>query len=1024
MAAVMDPMAESLGPAGAGPPLAAPGSERWEQRRLAFLRVVLEMPVRPDFRSLPVLDVLTDHVRSFGGRLEEINPTGVVALFGLDPVEDAARRAVRAAMAIRKATQQAARSGALPVTLRVGIHVTPVWVDRSGAGAQIELEAKRAALATLDELIAMAQAGSISVSEAARPFLQRNFVLTVMKGAGASSSTTVYQVGAEEPRGLPRAPAATTFVGRRHELDILRRRLGSVMRGRGQVVGIVGEAGIGKSRLLYEFLRAVQDDVRLTWLEGHCLSHGSAVPYLPVLEIARRNFRVTDEDTPETISVKIRNGLREVGIDPAGSAPYLLQLFGVTQGTEALSTLTPGAIKAGTFTVLRQLTLLGSRRRPIVFVVEDLHWIDTISEECFAFLMDAAAAAPALLLATYRPGYRPPWLDKSYATQLALEPLSAEESLDVVRSVLRVDSIPERILRIVLEKTEGNPLFLEELARGVDETSELGQAVTVPDTIQALLLARVDRLPEEPKALLQAASVLGREFPLSLLQAVCDPSADVDGHLRLLIRLEFLGARGGGADPIYGFTHPLTQDIVYDSLPLPRRLALHAAAGGALEAAHADRLDEVCDRLAFHFARTEDVRRAVEYLTRAADKAGRGHAHVEEVQLLEEARRHAARLPGSQGEQVLLGLVVRQGSALLPLGRFEFLVDLLLAHQDALERLQDPRIAGTYHLLLARSYLLLGDERPARDHAARAIAEATGCGDQATLGRIHYVLAQGGAISGNPEDGLEHSRQALALLREAGDTWWLGATYWALALNHALLGEFEAGLAAATTAATMGEAVRDPQAQSSAAWATGFIRVAKREWDAAITACQRAVDLAPDPLTSALALGWLGYAWVDRGDAPRAIPLLEQSIGLLAQFRFPQARSLFTACLAEALRLSDRSAAAREAAREALGVARETGALFSTALALRELGRITLATSEADEAGSRLAEAVQVFSAMGARHEVARTRLDLARVAHAAGDSAAVTAHLRAARTTFEALAVPRYVELTDKLASELGVAP
>ncbi|MGH7320894.1 MAG: sigma 54-interacting transcriptional regulator [Candidatus Rokuibacteriota bacterium] len=1016
----------TLAPAIPTPATDVPASSavRWERRRVAFLRASLVLPPVADPRLYPsrTHEVLVEKVQSFGGRVEELSPTGIVGAFGVEPVEDAPRRAAHAAVAIRKAAERAWRGEAERVAVTSAIHVSQCLVGQASGAVQIDLDGKRQAWTVLEALVSDAAPDSVTISEAAAPFLDRHFELTPLTRTEAATGGRAYRLEPGERPGLTLGRRMATFAGRGHELDLLRSRLASAMRGHGQVVAILGEAGIGKSRLLFEFLESVREDVRLTHLQGRCQSYGSAIPYLPVLDILRQNFRISELDSPESITDKVRIGLQWLEIDPDEWAPYVLQLLGVKEGTEQLAVLTPAAIKARTFETLRQMGLLGSRRRPIVFVVEDLQWIDRTSEECFAALMESLTGAPALFLTTYRPGYRALWMDRSYVTQVALQPLSPDDSLSVVRSVLKMDDVPDRLAQVILDKTEGNPFFLEELSRAVGETGELRLPAAVPDTIQEVLLARVDRLPDEARRLLQSASVLGREIPLPLLRAVWEGPGDLEPHLAELTRLEFLYPQSGGMEPVYAFTHTLTQEVAYESLPIARRQTIHAAIGQVLERGYADRLEEAYDRLAYHYARAEQANKAVEYLTRSGEKAARGHAHTEGVRILEEALRHVERLPAADQDRAFLDLILRQAYSLIPLGRFQEVVDLFLQYRARLDRLDDPRVAGPYHLLIGRSYLFLGDEARASEHATMAIREATRCGDDATLGKIHYVLAQQFAMSGRPREGLEHGRQAVALLARAGEAWWTGPAYWAVGLNHALLGEFGPALEAEAQATQMGTAAGDPQVQSSAAWATGVIHTTVGDWDAGIAACRRAIELSPDPLNSALALGWLGYAYLEKGDAAEARPPLTQALGLLGQFHFPQPQGWFTAYLADAYRLGRQHGTARELAGQAATLTRDARSVYGSGLARRVQGRIALDLGDLSEAEARLNEALDLFGSVPARHDVARTHLDLAALSRAQGRPEAVARHLDEAHAAFCALGVPRQVERAAQLALAFGV--
>ena len=705
-------------------------SVRWERRRLTFLRSLLSLPETSDPRLYPsrAVELLVDKVRSFGGRVDELSPAGVVAVFGLEPVEDAPQRAALAAAAIQKAAERSGRSEVESVTVRSAISIRQVLVGASRGAVQIDLEGKHQAWEDLEALIGEAEPGTTLVTEAAAPFLERHFGLAPVPSIDPSARRAFrLQVGEAPAPGL--RGGVPTFVGRARELELLASRLEDAIRGHGQVVGIVGEVGVGKSRLLHEFRQRLftAPERRVTYVEGRCQSYASAVPYFPIVEILRHTFRLAEGDGPETITERVRAELAEVGMDAEESAPYLLHLFGVPAGAERLALLTPTAIKRRTFETLRQLILEGARRRPMLFVIEDLHWIDSTSEECFASIMESAAGAPAMVVGTYRPGYRPPWMDRSYATQIALPPLSREDSRAVVRSVRKTERSSEMV-EAILDKAEGNPFFLEELSRAVEDAVDLPPAPIVPDTVQEVLLARIDRLAEAPRRLLQTAAVVGPDVPLPLLRELWDGPGEPDPHLRELIRQEFLYAKRGGAEPLYAFTHTLTQDVAYESVPLARRHALHAKTGQALEAVYADRPGEVDDRLAYHYARTDHADKAVLYLTRLADKAARNHAHTEAVRILEEALTLVDRLPTGEQDRRRLELALGQSYSLIPLGGFQRIVNLLLRHQGALESLGDPALGGHYHLLLGRSFLFLGDDRSASRHAGNCGRMPPACG--------------------------------------------------------------------------------------------------------------------------------------------------------------------------------------------------------------------------------------------------------------------------------------------------------
>src|SRR5215470_16881034 len=342
--------------------------------------------------------------------------------------------------------------------------------------------------------------------------------------------------------------------------------LAQVDTGRGQVVGVVGEPGIGKSRLLYEFRQSLEGQ-RLTYLPARCLSYGSIIPYLPVLEVLRHNCGILETDGPEDITAKVHRAFQEVDMAPDEWAPVLLPLLGVPEDTDAVTALSPEMRKARILTALTQMCLHGSRPQPLILEIEDLHWIDASSEECLTALVERMAGAALLVLVTYRPGYRPTWVDKSYATQMSLQPLTPPDSLQVVQAVLPPAAQAAPLVPQVLAKAKGNPFFLEELARTVVEQGADASSPTVPDTVQAVLTARMDRLPATAKRLLQTAAVIGKEVTLPLLQVVTDVSEEAMhrdlGHLQAA---EFLYETYAPSSPTYTFKHALTQEVTYQSL--------------------------------------------------------------------------------------------------------------------------------------------------------------------------------------------------------------------------------------------------------------------------------------------------------------------------------------------------------------------------------------------------------------------------------------------------------------------------
>ena len=996
----------------------APTRIRWERRRITLLRA--ELVPQGEGQGPPgnsrELETLMDKARGFGGQIDDVGQNAITVVFGLEPAEDAPQRAAHAALTIGKALERLHAEGGSSFGVKLAVHTSQCLVTQMHGGAVIDAESRQQAWNTLATLLKEVLPGVTIVTAATRPFLERRFKLERVGGDGEPA----YRLVGPEQYGLGPTGQMTVFVGRDQELAVLQSRLASAMAGQGQLVNIVGDAGMGKSRLLFEFRRWVAAQ-GVGYIAGRCVSYGSAIPYLPFLDLIRKGFGLSEADGPETTAEKVRSGLDALGLPPEESLPYLLNLLGFKDETRALERLSPEAVKANTFETLRRVTARANQARPLIIAVEDLHWIDRTSEELFASLAEGLPGIPLLLVTTYRPGYRPPWIEKSYATQIALPPLSPEDSLRLAQSIRPGQQLSDPLARVILSRAEGNPFFLEELTRAVMDRGDLRADIAVPDTVQGLLMARIERLPEEQKRLLQTASVLGRAASGGALAAMWGDAAQLPASLRELERLEFVYEQPAGEETAYVFKHALTQEVAYESLLGPQRRELHAAAGRALEQLHAARLEDVFDRLAYHFARTGETAKAVDYLTRFGEKAASRHAHVEAVAALEEALARVPELPSEAQDRLTLGLVLRLANSLVFLGRFREILDLLVAHEDRLNRVADPRLTGLFHFQAGLVWSFVGDNQRSEAHARKALEASRQAGDEATMGKAQYVLAQNGIWWGRPHEVTTHASEAVDLLERTVEPYWLGMTHFILGINYAFIGQFDAALAEEAKVDLIGSAIGSKRLQSYAAWASGGMRAFMGDAELGIEGCRRSLERSPDPFNTADALCFLGYAYLENGQPAQAIGHLEQALDMFVRFRHRHFQSLVTAYLSEALFLMGDLVRARQVASEGLELAKEGKFHYASALTRRLLARLAQAEGAPADALRLLTEARELFVSGNMEHEVARTELALAELAHARGDRDAVRAHLVQALALFTRLGVPRYVERTRRLAAGWG---
>jgi class 3 adenylate cyclase/tetratricopeptide (TPR) repeat protein len=962
-------------------------------------------------------ELALSEIHHYEGTINQFLGDGFMALFGA-PIthEDHARRAALAALGLQKLLDEhraeLGEGEGLELKVRMGINTG--WVVVGGIGDQLRRD--YTAIGDTTNLAArlqqLAEPGSILVSEETSRLLQGaarlgSLPLLQIKGKEAPvQAFRLLSIGLLQSEqavlgGMARSP----FVGRQREMAILEEMRERAEGGEGQVVGIAAEAGAGKSRLIYEFQRRLWERPVL-FLAGRCISYASGVPYLPILYMLRNEWEIAEADDTATVAAKVTSSLQRAGMDAEGALPYLLQLLGIREGTEKLAELSSQAIQSRTFRILRQMILNASGGNLVVLEIEDLHWVDKTSEDFLSFLVEGLVASRMLLLVTYRSGYRPPWIEKSYATQITLSRLNQQESQAVVRSIVGQDENSSVLIETVLGKAEGNPFFLEEMARSILEHSD----VAVPDTVQGVVMARVDRLPEDHKRLLQAASVLGREFSLQLLSKVWDQEEELALLLSDLKRWEFFYEEPTAEEPRYLFKHALTQEAVYQTLLKSRRQALHAAAGRAFEDLHADRPEEVYDRLAYHYSEAGDAERAVRYLMLFAGEAAHRYAHAEAVQALQEALGHCASLLELEIGPCRLRVILQLAESLLPLARIPETLDLFLANLGLVERLDDPALSGPFYFWLAHTYSYLGDQEAAASDARRSIDAARRCGDTATEGKAWYVLCRDAFWSGRFSEGIEHGREALALLEQSNDPWWQGQAYWVTGFHHYVLGQFEEAFDKMKWAEAIWRALQDPRLDPS--WSTGYFHASLGDWERGIQECQEGFARAQDPLNTAAALGFLGYALLEKGDLSKAIEALEESTRRTRQAGMLQLLGWFSAFLAEAYLQSGRADEARDYAYEALAVTEGVRFRYGSGIAQRELGRIAREHGNAEEAETWFLEALESFWAIQARFEVGRTLLELA----GTGSGKAVI-HLDEARRTFTELQLPAYVKRVERLA-------
>jgi class 3 adenylate cyclase len=617
----------------------------------------------------PALKLMIDAVKRYDGYVVQSTGDGIFAIFGA-PVahEDHPQRALYAALRmqeeLRRYSTRLVADGGNPLQCRVGVNTGEVVVRSISTGrdhAEYTPIGHTANLAS--RMQAVAPVGSIAVAEPTRKLCEGYFALRPLgptKVRGVSEPVNVYEVTGLGPlrTRLQRAAGRglTKFVGREREIESIARAAEQSNAGRGQIVAAMAEAGTGKSRLFFEFKAKNQSGWMV--LEAFSVSHGKASAYLPVLDLLHSYFDIKSEDDARKRREKV-NG-RIVTLDPGleDTRPYLFALLGIGDGDDPLAQMDANLRRRRTLDAIKRILLRESLNQPLMVIFEDLHWIDDQTQEFLNLLVDSIANAKILLLVNYRPQYSHQWGSRTYYTQLRLDPLGKESADEMLAALLGDNPDLEALKRTIIQRTEGNPFFMEETVQVLfDEgalvredgkvrlTRPIGE-LKIPPTVQGILAARIDRLPLDAKDLLQTLSIIGRELPMSLIRTVVAiPAEHLDQMLNDLQLGEFIYEQPAVGDTEYVFKHALTQEVASGSVLNERRKALHERIGAAVEALHAGSLDDHLAELAHHYGRANNSDKAIEYLYRAGQQASMRSALREAEELLRQAIRIVGTMP-------------------------------------------------------------------------------------------------------------------------------------------------------------------------------------------------------------------------------------------------------------------------------------------------------------------------------------------------------------------------------------------
>jgi class 3 adenylate cyclase/tetratricopeptide (TPR) repeat protein len=951
----------------------------------------------------PVLERMMAAVHRYEGTVNQVMGDGIMALFGAPLAhEDHAVRACYAALGMQAAVQQYAtevqRTYGVPLQMRVGLNAGEVVVRAIGNDLHMDYSAIGQTTHLAARMEQMAMPGTIlltpAVVDLANGFIQVTPIGPVpIKGLDAP--VEVFElVGATALRRRLQTAVArglSPFVGRQPELEALQQALARAGASQGQVVALLGEPGVGKSRLVYEFLHSHSAQGWLR-LESGSVSYGKATAYLPVCDLLKAYYQIEDRDDLRTVRAKITGHILTLDATLQDTVPAILALVESLPPDNPFLHLDPLQRRRRTLEALKCLLLRESQVQPLLLVFEDLHWIDSETQAVLDMLVESLPTAQVLLLVNYRPEYQHGWGSKTFYTQLRLDPLPEASADTLLQALLGPEADLASLTQLLIARTQGNPFFLEESVRTLVETGVLVgdrgayrlakplDTWQVPATVQALLAARIDRLPPEEKRLLQTAAVIGTEVPWPLLQAIADTADAALYHsLAQLQAAEFLYETSLFPERAYTFKHALTHEVAYGSLLHERRRALHARIVEALEALYAERLTDQVERLAYHALRGEVWAKALAYCRQAGEKTMVRSAYREAVGCFEQALGTLLHLPemrDTQEQAIDLRLALR--SALLPFSDAERILAYLHEAEALAETLNDPRRLGRVCYCLSIHFYNRGAFDQAIAAAQRALA-LTGAGGDAVLHAVAnqslgFAYQAQGAYRRASDclrqtviafDGMRrHERFGQLFLPSVNSRAWL-------AWCHAELGMFAEGRTLGEEGLQIAEEVDYPGSLMMASWGSGLLCLHQGDLHRAFLLLEQAVGISQAYLPSFFPrmAAPLGAAYTLSGRIADAMPLLTQAVQQTITAEMIGFQALCMLPLGEAQLLAGHLEEAQALAERALALARAHQERGNEAYALRLLGEIAARREPPDvaQAETHYRQALALAEELGMR---------------------------------------------------------
>lgn len=971
--------------------------------------------------------VLMDVIHKYEGTINQFTGDGVMSLFGA-PVahEDHAHRACYAALAIQKAIgeygEKIKEERRVDFLMRIGLNSGPVIVGSIGDDLRMDYTAVGDTTNLASRMESMAKPGTIRVSrhtyKLARYFFQFQ-VLGKMEVKGKEGPQEVFELiktGEVDTRiAASVAKGLTRFVGRKNPMSALMDAYDKARSASGQVVGVVGDAGVGKSRLILEFKNQLPRG-EFAYFGGQCLHFGQAMAYLPILDILRSYFEIKEGDPETLIKKNMAEKILQLDEELHDVLPPFHELLSLEIEDDAYQKLNPMLKREKTFEAIRDLLIRESQNRPIILVVEDLHWIDKTSEEFLSYLIEWLANSPILLILLYRPEYTHAWGSKSYYNRVGLDQLTMKSSAALIQAILQEGEPVPELRELIINRAAGNPLYMEEFTHMLLENGAIqckdqecalinrALEIQVPETIQGIIAARMDRLEDSLKRTMQVASVIGRDFAFRILETITEMREELKSYLLNLQGLEFIYEKRLFPELEYVFKHALTQEVAYNSLLQKRRKEIHEKIGRAIEALYPERLEEFYELLAYHYSLSNDKDKAVLYLDLANKKAAKVYAMKEAKSYFDEAMKILDTLPETrENQRYRISFLVNNSIVHQHLLKLPEYYKLLTRYEPMGVELDDPGLLGAFYARLGHcdwSFAAFDQSIQTLKKAAQ-LAEATGCFEEA--GYAYMFLQWSQWFKGDYDQVLTLKEDVLRKMEQRFNlrSYVIALVCGSLAYSH--LGLWGKAVEEGQKGQEVAEKFSDNSLISFAAWSISCAYILKGDLDRAIEYAELAVQKSPTPVDEVRSQGILAWAWCRAGDPRRGIENLSASVAVHRAGSFKPPEFQYTSWLGEGYWLIGAYDKASQTLQELLKMVEPCGARFYIGSSHRLLGEIALKT-DPTKCAPHFEKSIAVLQEIKAENELALTYAGYGRLHKQQGDIIQARDYLNKALEIFERL--------------------